>query len=110
MGNIGDGEVFTRTLRWIIATALVVRGSVFVWEILYPLSFSSTLQNFQDFYGYYASQLTLLGQGHIPYRDFPYTYPPFFLYLLYPFHAISMNAAGIPIVAADALSAPIVYL
>ncbi|MBI3023894.1 MAG: glycosyltransferase family 39 protein [Thaumarchaeota archaeon] len=63
-----------------------------------------------DFHGVYGSQLGLLHAGLLPYRDFPYSYTPLFLYSLLPFYSIGgVNAAAIPIVLADAATAAVIY-
>jgi hypothetical protein len=102
--------VFTRTLKWLIIISLLVRIAIFLWEYFYPLGFNSTLQNFSDFYGYYLQQLALLSHGFLPYRDFPYAYPPLFLYVLYPFYLLGPKIASIPIILSDALTAPLIYM
>ena len=99
-----------RTPFIILAISVSVRVSVFLWQALHPLPFNPTLQNFEDFSIYYLKELALLSQGYLPYRDFPYSYPPLFLYVLAPFYRLGSNAAAIPIILADALSAPLVYL
>lgn len=64
-----------------------------------------------DFHGVYGSQLGLLHAGLLPYRDFPYSYAPLFLYSLLPFYSIGgVYAAAIPIVLADAATAAVIYL
>lgn len=100
----------TKPLKWLIAIALAVRLLVYLWQVVYPVSFNSTLQNFADFSGYYQWQLSLLAQGHLPYRDFAYSYPPLFIYVLYPFYQLGSNFAALPIVLADALTGPLIYL
>ena len=64
-----------------------------------------------DFFDYYLPALKYMSQGFLPYRDFPYAYLPFFLYSMYPFYHLGGDyAAAIPIIASDALTAPLVYL
>jgi hypothetical protein len=61
-------------------------------------------------YSVYLQQLHYLAQGYLPYRDFSYNFGPLFLLTLFPFYALSNNLAFIPIVLADAFTAPAVYL
>lgn len=64
-----------------------------------------------DFHGYYVPQLASLASGLLPYRDFPYSYPPLFLYGLYPFYALGGPVlASAPILVADAATGAIIYL
>lgn len=59
----------------------------------------------------YLTQLKYLSEGFLPYRDFAYAYPPLFLYSMLPFYNLAGGyAASIPIVLADALTAPVVFL
>lgn len=56
-------------------------------------------------------QLSLLAHGLIPYRDVAISYPPLFLYSLYPFYvAGGANLASVPIIVSDAATAVVVYL
>jgi hypothetical protein len=89
--------------------ALSVRFFLFLWQVAHPFAFNATLQNFQDFFGYYVKELTLQSQGYLPYRDFPFSYPPLFLYALAPFFKLGADFAAIPIIVADALCAPLIY-
>ena len=64
-----------------------------------------------DFSGYYLAELTLLSQGYLLYRDIVYSTTPLFLYSMLPFYDLGgSKAAMIPIVLADALTAPVIYL
>jgi hypothetical protein len=99
-----------RTLTLIVGISLAVRITAYLWESFHPVPFNSLLENFMDFHAYYVSQLSFLHEGYLPYRDFPYAYPPLFLYSLYPFYLLGTNAAAIPIVVGDALTAPVLYL
>jgi len=73
--------------------------------------FNPGLELYHDFYSYYVVQLHDLSQGMFPYKDFAYSYPPLFLYTLYPFYLLGgQYGASIPIWIADAATAPVVYL
>jgi hypothetical protein len=73
--------------------------------------FNPGLELYHDFQGYYVKQLADLSKGMIPYRDFAYSYPPLFLYSLYPFYVVGgSNAASIPIWFSDAATAPLIFL
>ncbi|MDA4113602.1 MAG: glycosyltransferase family 39 protein [Thaumarchaeota archaeon] len=102
--------MITRALKAIVIVALAVRIAALAWQVIHPLVFNPTLQNFQDFTGFYLPQLKWLGQGYLPYRDFAYSNTPLFVYLLYPFYVLAPKAAALPIVIADALTAPVIYL
>ncbi len=54
--------------------------------------------------------LRLLAAGDLPYRDFTYSYPPLFIYSLFTFYEIGTKLAALPIIVADALTAPLIYL
>jgi hypothetical protein len=65
---------------------------------------------YHDFYFYYVPQLVDLSKGLVPYVDFGYSYPPLFLYVLYPFFLLAGKyAASIPILLADAATAPVIF-
>lgn len=69
------------------------------------------LEVLDDFNGIYVAQLQHLSQGFLPYRDFAYSYPPLFLYALYPFYVLGgYSLAGLPVVVSDAATALLVYL
>jgi Gpi18-like mannosyltransferase len=102
--------VFSRRAVSIAVVSLIVTFSVYAWQIIHPLPFIPALQNFRDFYGFYIEQLAFLHQGYLPYLNFPYAYPPLFLYSLYPFYLVGTNEAALPIVVGSALSSPIIYL
>lgn len=64
-----------------------------------------------DFDVLYLVQLQHLSQGYLLYRDVDYNAPPLFLYSMLPFYEIGgSKAAMIPIVLADALTAPVIYV
>jgi uncharacterized membrane protein len=64
-----------------------------------------------DYAFLYLPQLKYLASGLLLYRDFAYSYTPMFLYSMLPFYELGGGyAAWIPIVVADALTAPVVYL
>jgi hypothetical protein len=49
--------------------------------------------------------------GLVPYRDFAVSYPPLFLYTLYPFYLLGgASLASLPIILADAATPVVVYL
>lgn len=56
-------------------------------------------------------QLKYLSEGYLLYRDVQYNSPPLFLYSMLPFYNLGgTTAAIVPIVLADALTAPVIYL
>jgi len=56
-------------------------------------------------------QLKYLASGFMLYRDIDTQYPPLFLYSMLPLYNLAgEKAAWIPIVLADALTAPVIYL
>ncbi len=64
-----------------------------------------------DFNGVYVQQLSFLAHGLVPYKDFAVSYPPLFLYVLYPFYAAGgANLASVPIIVSDAASAVVLFL
>ena len=103
-----------RTILAVFAIATSARVVTSLLQITYgihPIPGLFTTRVWDDFYYYYGGQLKSLSQGLFPYRDFAYSYTPLFLYLLYPFYAIGgIHAAAVPIVLADAATAPLVYL
>ena len=73
--------------------------------------FNPGFEIYHDFYAYYAIQLKDLSEGLLPYRDFAYSYPPLFLYTLYPFFSLGYAyLASIPILLSDALTSVLIYL
>jgi len=106
-----------KTLLSLLAVAASSRAIVSIVQVTYGTLFSGgllwlpTLVMFRDFYGYYGTQLAFLAQGHVPYRDFAYSYPPLFLYSLLPFYLLGgIYAASLPVLAADTATSPLVYL
>ncbi len=110
----------TPTRKWlanetllIFAIAATVRIVVALLHAFQGLSGvpSLGLSTWGDFDASYVQWLGFVKQGLLPYRDFyAYKYTPLFLYALYPFYsAAGAAAASIPIVAADAGTAVIVY-
>lgn len=64
-----------------------------------------------DFDVLYLVQLKELAHGYLLYRDIDYNSPPLFLYSMLPFYDLGGGkAAMIPIILADALTAPVIYL
>jgi len=112
-----------KIILWLFVIALVVRAIIAALQIKYGINdglnfevsiygpFNPGLELYHDFYAYYVIQLEYLAKGLLPYRDFAYSYPPLFLYLLYSFFSIGgQYAASIPIWLSDAATAPVVYL
>ncbi len=112
-----------KTILWLFAIALVSRAIIALLQITYGIdnqvnldwylygAFNPGFELYHDFYGYYVVQLANLSKGLIPYKDFGYSYPPLFLYLLYPFFKLGgQHLASIPIWLADAVTAPVIYL
>jgi hypothetical protein len=112
-----------KTIIWLFVIALSIRAVIAVVQMTYGINnslnfdrylygqFNPGLELYHDFQGYYVQQLIDLNKGMIPYRDFAYSYPPLFLYSLYPFYLIGgSNAASIPIWLSDAATAPLIYL
>lgn len=112
-----------KTLLLLFATALSIRAVIAIIQMSYGINnglnydlylygpFNPGLEIFHDFSVYYVGQLMELGKGLIPYKDFAYSYPPLFLYSLYPFYLLGgPSAASIPIWLSDAATAPLVYL
>jgi hypothetical protein len=64
-----------------------------------------------DYAEIYVPQLKLLASGYMLYRDIDTQYPPLFLYSMLSLYDLAgSKAAWIPIVLADASTAPIIYL
>jgi hypothetical protein len=103
-----------RVLFSLFLVALGVRATTSIAQIflgIHWVSWFPTLAMWSDFYGFYGNQLELLSKGLVPYRDFAYSYPPLFIYTLYPFFALGgIYAASTPIILADALSPLLIYL
>ena len=103
-----------RSIILVFAVALLARTIVSLLQISYgvqPIPGLFVVTPWGDFHGLYVQQLSNLGQGLVPYRDFAYSYTPLFLYVLYPFYALGgSNTAAIPLVAADILTAVMVFL
>lgn len=76
-----------------------------------PISWLPNAVPWNDFYSIYGQELIDISRNLIPYRDFVYTYPPLFLYVLYPFFYLGgINFAVTPILLADGLTSPLIYL
>lgn len=112
-----------KTILWLFVIALSIRAVIAIIQMTYGISnalnfdeylygpFNPGLEIYHDFYGYYVAQLIDLGKGLIPYRDFAYSYPPLFLYTLYPFYVVGGTpTASVPIWVSDAATAPLIYL
>ncbi len=108
-----------RTLLWLFVASLLPRLALSAIHLLYqvppnldlPVPGLYSIRLYADFEGYYVGQLYYAAHGLLPYRDFAYNFPPFFLYTLLPFYVIGgSNAAAIPIVLADVLTPPALYL
>lgn len=70
------------------------------------------LEGYQDFRLAYVPLVSNFTAGKMPYRDFHYAYPPFFIYLLTPFALFSLPSwtMALPLVTFDAASVILVYL
>ncbi len=106
-----------RVELWLLAAASLSRALMSFLQVLYGkvlesgTPWLSTLAMWRDFYGIYGYQLNLMAQGALPYRDFGYSYPPLFLYVLLPFYVVGgAYAAVLPILISDAATSPLVYL
>lgn len=112
-----------RTVLWLFAIALLSRAVIALLQIAYGINnqvnldvylygpFNPGFEIYHDFYGYYVVQLADLSKGLIPYKNFGYSYPPLFLYALYPFFSLGgQYAASIPILLTDAATSPLIYL
>lgn len=102
-----------RSLLLLFVIAAFSRMILYVAQLLFGIQRIPGLPEAEiiaDFQGVYGSQLGLLHAGLLPYRDFPYSYTPLFLYSLLPFYSIGgVYAAAIPIVLADAATAAVIY-
>jgi hypothetical protein len=112
-----------RTILSLFGIALAIRALVAFLQVTYGISnevnidsylygpFNSGMEIYHDFYAYYVKQLVDLHAGLIPYKDFAYSYPPLFLYTLYPFFAFGGTLfASIPILISDAATSVVVLL
>lgn len=89
--------------RAIIAVVQVTSG-------IHPIAWFPMVQPWSDFYTIYGRELFLLGEGSLSYRGL-FTYTPLFLYTLFLFyHVGGIYFASVPILVADAATAPIIYL
>jgi len=72
----------------------------------------TNLEGYQDFRLAYVPLVSNFTGGKMPYRDFYYAYPPFFLYLLTPFalFALPTWTMALPLVMFDVASAILVFL
>jgi 4-amino-4-deoxy-L-arabinose transferase-like glycosyltransferase len=93
--------------------ALMCRGITYAFQLwfgIHSISWVPGAVAYTDFFSTYRAQLQALSQGFMPYRDFPYFYTPLFIYGLYPFYLLGgIELAAIPILVADAATAPLVY-
>lgn len=91
--------------------ALLVRAAVSLVRASHGLTFTSPgLEGIDDFDSLYVSQLAEIARGLIPYRDFAVSYPPLFLYTLFPFYYFGgADWAALPIVVCDAATAVAIY-
>jgi hypothetical protein len=112
-----------KAVLWLFAIALIARAIIALLQVRYGIDsqvnldrflygpFNDGFELYHDFYGYYVSELIELSKGLLPYKDFGYSYPPLFLYSLYPFFlAGGKYFASIPILLADICTAPMVFL
>jgi hypothetical protein len=94
----------------VIQTVYGINNSLNFDRYLYG-NFNPGLEIYHDYYDYYVPQMVDLSKGLIPYRDFGYSYPPLFLYSLYPLYLIGgSSAASVPIWLSDAATVPLIYL
>ncbi len=74
-------------------------------------AWSAGFEGYGDFDLLYVPQLVQMAHGAIPYRDFAVSYPPLFLYTLYPFYILGgASFASVPIILADAATPVLLYL
>lgn len=112
-----------KAVLWLFIVALISRAIIALLQIRYGIDpqvnldqylygpFNQGFELFHDFYGYYVTELIELSKGLIPYKDFGYSYPPLFLYSLYPFFITGGKYfASLPILIADTCTAPMIYL
>lgn len=104
---------YKRWLWLVLAVALAARAAAWAFQVLYGFYYIAWLRGltpWQDFYAYYSDWLRSLSRGLLPYRDFAYPYPPLFLFTLNVLYATEgPQAASLPIVLADAMTAPLIY-
>lgn len=107
----GDSKI--KALLGLVVVAFVAKLAMFGLAIGTSTSLSlPNAENWQDFALAYAPAAQAFMHGFLPYRDFFYPYPPLFLWslaALSPFPFASW-LAGLPLVAADALTTVPVYL
>jgi 4-amino-4-deoxy-L-arabinose transferase-like glycosyltransferase len=96
----------------IVAIAATARISASVAQVLGSQFWPTWLPGpsiWGDF-GIYISDLGLIMQGYLPYRDFSFNYGPLFLYSMIPFYEISPYLASIPSLIADTITSLLIYL
>lgn len=75
------------------------------------LPWNPPLTVWQDYRTLYVPFMQMISHGLVPYRDFAYSYPPLFAYLLTPFYLLGgQNLPGLVIAAADAFTATLIFL
>ncbi len=103
-----------RTWFLVLCAAIVSRAIVSLVHFYFGIQWVPWLPGpslWSDYAFLYLPQLKLLASGALLYRDFAYSYTPLFLYSMLPFYELGGGyAAWIPIVAADVLTAPVIYL
>jgi len=110
-----------KKLLTLLIVGLLVKSCVFLLAVqnfpseLYKLGYlkaPSILEGYGDFNYFYAPNALNFVAGQIPYKDFFYSYPPLFLYLLVPFAPLPLPnwKIGIPIFLFDWLTLIPVYL
>lgn len=75
-----------------------------------PISWFPVVQTWDDFYLVYGRELVSMAHGSFNYFGI-YTYTPLFIYSLFPFYLLhGTSFASLPILVADAATAPLIYL
>lgn len=100
---------------FLVLFVLLIKLTVFSLAVPFGGNFHpglANLEGYQDFRLAYVPMVSNFTAGKMPYRDFNYAYPPFFLYLLTPFAFFSLPfwAMALPLVIFDAASVILVFL
>lgn len=94
--------------------SLVIRGVASVIQILGGIqqsSWSFAPALWDDYYSFYIPQLKQMTLGMLPYLNLRVGNPPLFLYSMLPLYVLGgPHVAQLPIVLADGLTAPLIYL
>jgi 4-amino-4-deoxy-L-arabinose transferase-like glycosyltransferase len=112
--NVYSSMIKRKNLIVLFGIAIGARALTMLIQMTYGIHSISQIPGavaWSDFFTLNGSQMEALSKGLVPYRDFAYSYTPLFLYALYPFYLFGgMEGAVIPILVADAATAPLVYL